>query len=127
MLSCQLIDALLERAGAEVRGGDLFADKSVASKATKFFEMFSSEFQGAGSALTTHKPLVADIINMINSKSLKPSEFPFVEGDQKRQLYANTVGLIYCMMHKYLHILLSFHPVQRTQVCNDILCGRYHV
>ena len=81
----ELIDMLLEYAGARVRGGDLFANQSVASKAAKFFELFSSDFRGAESALTMHKPYLADIVTMLNGKALKPTEFPYVEGDPKRQ------------------------------------------
>ncbi len=136
----QLIDALLEHAGHAVRGGDLFSDKTVASQATKVFEMFTSEFQvlfevdvclmymqvhhesgissylcvsgvcfvyglihqGAESALTTHKPLLADIISMINSKSLKPTDYPVIEGDPRRQVYAFiSATFIYGVCAKY--------------------------
>ena len=48
-----------------------------------------SSSQGADSALTMHKPYLNQVISQINDKSMKSTEFPFVEGDPKRQLYAN--------------------------------------
>lgn len=41
----QKLDALLEYAGAAARSGDLFAQKSIAKKAAKIFELFSTDFQ----------------------------------------------------------------------------------
>ncbi len=41
--------------------------------------------QGADSAFTSHKPFLGELIAALNARSLKSAEYPFADGDAKRQ------------------------------------------
>lgn len=72
-----LVDLLLRHAGAHVRSGDLFQNKTFLAQAKS---SLTKGFKGVENVYTQHKTLLASIADMMIRGRLKDANFPFAEG-----------------------------------------------
>lgn len=73
---CRAVDEIIRYAGSDQRGGDLFGNNSLMSKATRFL---TSGLQGVENIYTQHKPLLQNILEQLSKGKLKPSSYPFMD------------------------------------------------
>ena len=77
-----VVDEVLRYAGAGVRAGDLFGNKSVLSK---MVSSAKSTVRGVDNIYTQHKPLLADTLKQIAENRLAPKTYPFMDASGSRQ------------------------------------------
>lgn len=70
------VDAVLKYGGAQIRGGDLFSNKSFLSKAKGFL---STGIKGVENIYTRHRPLLASTLDQLLKGKLKAINYPFVD------------------------------------------------
>jgi vacuolar protein sorting-associated protein 45 len=85
------IDELLAYAGHQVRGGDLFNNKSFMSKASKFL---SSGLKGVENIYTRHRPLLASTLDQLLKGKLKAVNYPFMDSRDSGQANAKPQHVI---------------------------------
>lgn len=67
------IDEVLRVAGTNVRGGDLFNNKTVWTKTMSFL---SSGLKGVENMFTRHKPLLSETLDQLSKGKLKTKDYP---------------------------------------------------
>jgi len=73
---CRAVDEIVRYAGANQRGGDLYGNKSLMSKASRFL---TSGLKGVENIYTQHKPLLQNILEQLSKGKLKPANYPFLD------------------------------------------------
>jgi len=79
---CRAVDEVIRYAGTDQRGGDLFGNGSLMSKASRFL---SSGLKGVENIYTQHKPLLQTILEQLSKGKLKPSNYPFLDTSSSAQ------------------------------------------
>jgi vacuolar protein sorting-associated protein 45 len=74
----QLVNVMLNFAGAEQRQDDLFANENFFSRGKSAFK----GLKGVENVYTQHTPHLVDTIESLLKGRLKESSYPFVEGQQ---------------------------------------------
>lgn len=78
------VDEVLQYGGADKRGGDLFGNKSIFKKATRFL---GTGLKGVENIYTQHKPLLQSVLDGLSRGKLKPANYPFLDTAAGTQHY----------------------------------------
>ena len=88
-----LIDTLLQYAGSNVRGGDLFNNKSIMPQVTN---MLTRSIRGVENVYTQHKSLLSKTVDNVIKGKCRNTEYPFLgegsEGARPTEIIVFMVG-----------------------------------
>jgi len=73
----QLVDTLLQYAGANVRGTDIFANMSILSNLRR---KVAKGLKGVSNIYTEHVPFLNELLSLIVTNKLRPEDYPFFTG-----------------------------------------------
>eukprot|EP00753_Platysulcus_tardus_P006118 PLAT13992.4.p1 GENE.PLAT13992.4~~PLAT13992.4.p1 ORF type:complete len:593 (-),score=309.18 PLAT13992.4:232-1920(-) len=86
-----LVDSVIRYAGEDVRGGDLFGNKSFIAKG---LTSIKRGLAGVENVYTQHEPVLCGILDKLLNNKLKESAFPFSVGSPSRERPAEVIVFI---------------------------------
>eukprot|EP00003_Mantamonas_plastica_P032394 TRINITY_DN878_c0_g5_i3.p1 TRINITY_DN878_c0_g5~~TRINITY_DN878_c0_g5_i3.p1 ORF type:complete len:264 (+),score=91.99 TRINITY_DN878_c0_g5_i3:627-1418(+) len=118
----QILKGLLQYAGKEVRGVDLFSNKDLFAKSKKFF---SSGLKGVENVYTQHKPYLATVLEQIVKGKLSVQDYPFANARQVTKDTPRDVIIFIVGGATYEEATTVYNFNQQHQGINVVLGGTF--
>eukprot|EP00003_Mantamonas_plastica_P032393 TRINITY_DN878_c0_g5_i2.p1 TRINITY_DN878_c0_g5~~TRINITY_DN878_c0_g5_i2.p1 ORF type:complete len:383 (+),score=141.09 TRINITY_DN878_c0_g5_i2:1200-2348(+) len=117
-----ILKGLLQYAGKEVRGVDLFSNKDLFAKSKKFF---SSGLKGVENVYTQHKPYLATVLEQIVKGKLSVQDYPFANARQVTKDTPRDVIIFIVGGATYEEATTVYNFNQQHQGINVVLGGTF--